>query len=309
MALVLFVCCFGSLFGQNRAIVNPYTHSILIGEPIRVDLIVEGSKVDFIEFPQFTDTITGHLEIISVGAIDTLYKDTLTKSEITGLKKQIVITSFDSGIWEFPELDFIVDYRMIHSEAFFVEVQTVMVDTSQVFKPIVEPIDLPMTWKELINHYYPIGLWIWGILIVLAVIAFFVGKDSEKANEQEPKVKILPHITALKRLEQLETDQLWQKGAFKAYHIELSDIVRQYLENRFDIQVLESTTDEVKHMLKQVPMNPGTRKEIIASLRISDLVKFAKATPTSEENENCLKTAYMVVNTTKLIPLDKVNDE
>jgi hypothetical protein len=42
------------------------------------------------------------------------------------------------------------------------------------------------------------------------------------------------------------------------------------------------------------------RKEIIASLKISDLVKFAKAIPLSEENDLCLKTAYKLIDITKV---------
>ena len=135
--------------------------------------------------------------------------------------------------------------------------------------------------------------------MALAILAYFIGSTPKLKEEQEYITLIPAHITALERLDQLKSEQLWQSGAFKAYHIQVSDIIREYVENRFRIPVKESTTDEIKHLLKKTRMDKSLRKEVVSSLRISDLVKFAKANPLPQENEDCLTIAYKLVELTK----------
>jgi activator of HSP90 ATPase len=103
-------------------------------------------------------------------------------------------------------------------------------------------------------------------------------------------------------LNALKEEKLWQQGAYKAYHIQLSDIIREYLENRFDIPVMESTTDEIKHLLRQKNLEKSLRDQVISALRISDLAKFAKAIPLPDENEFCMATGYSLVENTQVEP-------
>ena len=48
-----------------------------------------------------------------------------------------------------------------------------------------------------------------------------------------------------KQLEKLKQAQLWQNGKIKAYYSDLSDILRLYIENRYNSPALEMTTDEI----------------------------------------------------------------
>ncbi len=52
------------------------------------------------------------------------------------------------------------------------------------------------------------------------------------------------HVIALRDLERLMSEKLWEKGEIKAYYTRLTEILRQYLENRFSVYSLEMTTDE-----------------------------------------------------------------
>lgn len=70
--------------------------------------------------------------------------------------------------------------------------------------------------------------------------------QSKKAPEGRRAEKpLLPHELALQKLVALQQQKLWQKGDVKPYQSELTFIIREYLENRFNIQALESTTDEI----------------------------------------------------------------
>ncbi len=284
----------------EKVTINPYIQNITIGEQIRVDLHVNASTDEHIIWPAFSDTITDKIDIVEVKKIDTLYSDSIQKTGILGYSQQIIVSSFDSGLWAFPEVIFWIDSLQYTTDAFLIEVNTVEVDTSKAFKDIVQPIEIPFTFFEYIKMYYTYGLLLYAILVVLAIIAYFLGKDANKGLSFKPEITIPPHVIALNRLEQLESEKLWQSGAYKAFHIQVSDITREYIENRFHIPVLESTTDEINHLLRQTRMDKKLRTEIIASLRISDLAKFAKAIPLPEENEECIATAYKLVEVTKI---------
>jgi hypothetical protein len=220
-----------------------------------------------------------------------------------------VITSFDSGLWAFPETTVWIDSIPFTTNPFLISVTTVEADTAKGFIDIVEPIELPMNWKEYIQAYYHYALIAIGIIMALAILAYLLGSSPKRTDDTISKIVIPAHVTALERLAQLQSESLWQMGAVKAYHIQVSDIVREYIENRFEIPVKESTTDEIKHLLKITRMEKSLRAEIIESLRISDLVKFAKSIPVAEVNESCLATAYKLVESTKMEETPKLEEK
>ena len=92
--------------------------------------------------------------------------------------------------------------------------------------------------------------------------------------------------------------KLWQTGKFKAYYTALSSILRTYISGRWHVGALEMTTDEIIVALRDVEMPRDSRTNLIAILRTADMVKFAKAEPEAEENdENLHRALYFVENT------------
>lgn len=300
LSLSVFIIPFMSKAQNALVTINPYSQSILIGEQVRVDINIATDENHSIIWPEFSDTVITQIEVIDYSKVDTVYADTNLKENIQGFSKQLIITSFDSGLWAFPELTVWIDSIPYTTESFLFEVNTVEVDTTKAFADIVNPIDLPMTFMEYVQKYYIYAVYAYLAIAILAIIAYVIGTDYVIKEKKKRIPKKAAHLIALERLEQLKSEGLWQSGAYKAYHIQISDITRQYLENRYNIPVLESTTDEIKHLLKQIRMEKNLRVEIIEALRISDLVKFAKAMPLAEENEVCLETAYALVESTKL---------
>ena len=98
--------------------------------------------------------------------------------------------------------------------------------------------------------------------------------------------------------------KIWKDGKVKEYQTDLTDVVREYIGRRFDVQSTEKTSDETLRAMK-----PLIDKELFAKLskmlQLADLVKFAKWTTTPDENEMALSTAYEFVNETKIV----INDE
>jgi hypothetical protein len=112
------------------------------------------------------------------------------------------------------------------------------------------------------------------------------------------KVIIPPHVKALAALDNLESEQLWQKGFIKDYHSRITEIIRNYFEESFDLPAMELTTTETIQHLK------GIKEKVIILditynfLSNADLVKFAKFQPFETVNEEMMKQAKEIVQST-----------
>ena len=117
--------------------------------------------------------------------------------------------------------------------------------------------------------------------------------------------KIAPHIVANKALVELHNRKLWQNGKYKQYYTALTSIIRTYISERWGISALEYTTPEIIDALADIDMPRDSRMALVALLRTADMVKFAKAEPEAEENEENYLRAYYFVENTKLIDEQK----
>ena len=161
--------------------------------------------------------------------------------------------------------------------------------------------DLPFIFAEIKDHvtYGTIGLIIFALLVWL--VAWLIARYMRKRKATpRPAPKIPPHVVANKALVELGHRKLWQKGKFKAYYTALTSILRTYISGRWDIGALEMTTDEIIIALRDIEMPSASRTDLITILRTADMVKFAKAEPEAEENEENLSRAIYFVENTKL---------
>ena len=125
----------------------------------------------------------------------------------------------------------------------------------------------------------------------------------------KPQPKLPPHVVAIKALEELGHRKLWQNGKHKLYYSSLTEILRVYIDGRWDIGALEMTTDEIISALRDVELPHQSRSALIAILRSADMVKFAKATPDAEENEQSFIDAYYFVENTKIVAQEHNEDK
>ena len=172
-------------------------------------------------------------------------------------------------------------------------------------KPMAEA---PFIFKEL-THYLK-----WGLLILLAAFAVVFAVYAlikRKRNEPifvKPKPQEPAHVVALRQLDQLKEQKLWQRGLVKEYYSSLTDIARGYLNGRFGLQAMESTTSEIMQMTKDVPeIDKDLRKNLQDLLERADFVKFAKAQTVANENEASFDFVEHFVLTTK--PVEQLRDE
>ena len=304
----LLVCLLAHLlistsFAQNANVLAVLdSQQILIGDQVNLDLSVEFNELIPVAWPVFKDTITGQLEIIQASIPDTVKKET---GEII-IHQRLVITSFDTGFIVLPPITFLFNNdssQTLSTEPLLLFVSDIPVEMEADIKEIKEPYDVPFNWKSLIK---------WGLLALLVIALIIAGillwKKYRKVPEApvaRPKPKRPAHEIALEKLEELRQKKLWQNNQAKQFHIELSDIVREYIEFRYDVLALEMTTQETISALKLKGLEDTKTQTLKQMLQMADLAKFAKYTPISNENEQCFDIARAFVNATLVMPLDE----
>ena len=116
------------------------------------------------------------------------------------------------------------------------------------------------------------------------------------------KPKDPAHIIALRDLDAIKQEDLWQKGKMKEYYTKISDVLRVYLEDRYGIHTLEKTSYEILQDLREPNLHFEQQpyNELKQLFETADLVKFAKYTPQPDVNNLMMLNATLIVEQTKL---------
>ena len=112
-----------------------------------------------------------------------------------------------------------------------------------------------------------------------------------------------PHERALDDLALVAEMGLPENGRFKEHYTLISDALRLYVSKRYNVDVLERTTVEVKRMIRQTEIPTDAARELIKVLEESDMVKFADITPRISDAYLVLDVAKQFVEYTK--PVDE----
>ncbi len=270
------------------------SNAIRIGEQVDLRInVVLGPKV---QWPAIPDTLAPHVEVVHDHGVDTLDVDGTARQV-----RRLSITSFDTGYWAIPPLQLRVGGHGVETEAVLLHVQGVQLDTALVLYDIHDILPVPFSlalWLE--DHW----MWIAGgvTLAALAVgLLLWLKRRKPRAVEQVAAPVELPlHERALQALDALGRERLWQQGLHKEYHSRITDILRGYIEQRFEVRAMEHPTDELLRDLSVSPMGGDQRTLLANMLRMADMVKFAKALPGPQENEQLMASAIRFINDTRL---------
>ncbi|MEN6617880.1 MAG: hypothetical protein ABFC28_00025 [Rikenellaceae bacterium] len=278
--------------------------TLLIGDQTTLSFKTTVPKGTKFIFPSPPNPITQGVEIVGIPKIDTLSQD----GGQLNLEAKIVVTSFDSGSFTLPKfpaylnkLDGSVD--TVWFEGGQLEVKTIQIDTTT-YKPfdVKDQLTYPYTVKEFIPW---LGLLVIIILLGYLIRRFIKNRKQKRSLFGKPVVADPPHIVALRTLEQIRKEKLWQNGQEKLYYTNIIDTLRIYLEQRFKIQTMEKTSNEILDSLSKEKIEQEEYNELKELLKLSDLVKFAKYKATPEENENAIPTAVRFVNATFLQAIEQ----
>jgi hypothetical protein len=289
------------LFAQYTLKATTDTTHYLIGDHIKLQLSVTYDTSYIIKFPQLPAQIPVD-STLSIEALDTTQTDSTIHGKIIKHQKTYFLSAYDSGNYVIPPLQVLFYNKKTQmsdsliSDPIYFRMETIVVDTTQAIKPIKDPLDLPFIIAEIKN------ILIGGIvaLMLIAVAAYYFLTRKKKEPVREIVAPKRPsHEIALEKLNALREAKLWQKGEVKAYHSALSEIVREYLENRFQIMALEATTDEIVSKMKIFSIPKEQKAALQEMLELSDLVKFAKVTPLPDQHQRSFDIAWNFIQTTK----------
>ncbi|RMG62295.1 MAG: hypothetical protein D6715_12410, partial [Calditrichaeota bacterium] len=213
-----------------------------------------------------------------------------------------VISVFDTGRFVIPPFPVAVAVSdtgrpiVVQSEAIPIYVKSVLNSPDAELKDIKPPL-VP-----------PVDYWRWALLIGtallvlgLAVLGWYVYRRRKQGQPLFRKEVIRPaHEIALEALQALRQSDLLAQQAYKAFFTRLSEIMREYLENRFFVPALEATTDEIVEAVAGLELEEEHCQRLEQVLRLCDLVKFARYQPEPTEIEGALAMTETFVQGTRL---------
>lgn len=275
------------------------TSQILIGDQIYLDVQITQPENAKVGFPDIENQVSPGVEVLEAMERDTVKLE----DRNIGVRQRFLVTSFDTGRVELPSFKFPYSYEgqqgSIETRPLAMTVRPVKVDTTQSIFDIKAPFGAPITFMELL----PYIAGVLGLILLGWLIYYIITKRRRKEpilTQRKPDEPA--HVYALRELDKLKEEKLWQQDKVKLYYSRLSEILRTYLWMRYGIKTLERTTGEILDSLQKSEFSDDhLYNRLEDTLRLSDLVKFAKMVPTPSENEQCLDFAYEFVDKTKYI--------
>ncbi len=312
--LFILIFLFSAVAGQAqqiKATARLDSTNILIGDQVKLFLEIDHPKSATVEFPQVPDSLAGLIEVLGKTKIDTI-----TPENNSDLLKQIrayTITCFDSGSYRIPPQWFKINVNgaidSVPTNGVTLNVHTMAIDTTRGLTDIKMPYAAPVTLKEVTP--YIIGVMLIGAILFLVLYSIKRKKKNKPLFSLPVKPKEPAHIIALRELDRIKNEKIWQQEKIKQYYSEVTDVLRIYIEDRFEIRAMEQTTDEIMGSFKY-------RKDLVSDksfqylsqiLTLADLVKFAKYNPLPDDNNLTLVNSYFFVNDTKKEEIKKAEPE
>ena len=299
------------LRGQEISVSAAFdTTRIFIGDQTGFSVAIDQPADIRLTIPLFKDTLAKNIEILNGPVVDTLK----TGDKRIRITEKYLVTSFDSGFYNidpvYAEIADSKGLKRFYSDYSILEVVRVRLtppDTASKIFDITSPYRAPLTLGEILP-------WILVLILAAAVIwsLIRVVRKLKKARKEVviPAIIEPAHIIAFRDLEKLKNEKLWQSGETKKYYTRLTEIIRQYLGNRFMVYSMEMTTSETLEALVKTGFKKDESYSKLRSvLTGADLVKFAKYKPDPVENESAFSSSWDFVLATKAAEMIETKDE
>lgn len=306
--MALFLLIGRSVHAQKPLIdISIDSAAILIGEQTAIHLTVTTDNGNEVIIPIPQDTLMTGVEVLAVSVPDS----SLIENNKLLIKQDILVTSFDSALYLLPPFAVIHKNDTIYSERLALKVSTIPVDISNP----EQFYDIKDTWKPpfVLADYYPIIFGVLFALLLICIIGYVIRRIKNKQPIMpfiKPEPKLPPHEQALKDLDEIKLQKLWQQGRNKEYYTLLTDVLRRYIVERFGVNAMEMTSSEVLFVIRKEEDAKAVYDNLKQVLELADFVKFAKMHPLPDENERSLSNAYLFVDqTVPVIKEEESEDE
>ncbi len=295
VALFLSLCTLAG-FAQVTSAVD--STQIKIGSAFNLTIKATANEGSKVVFPNQQNI--GPFEVLEQSKTDTILDGKRME-----LIKKYTLTQFDSGAYVVPRLSVYIDGKNHQTNLFNIKVNNVTVDTLKqpmhdIKAQIGSETDTDKLWKYLFGILFS---------IIAGVVAYFIVKRIQNKNLTEEDLYKTPLEKVTKKLQLLDSKRLVLNGDVKSYYSEMTDVIRDYIEEVFEIPAKESTTSEVIQMLfqtiktKKIQLSKESINDLKRVLQTADLVKFAKSEPMMNEIEQDRRASEVIsVSIDKAIP-------
>lgn len=145
---------------------------------------------------------------------------------------------------------------------------------------IIEP-EIGLSYTKFIIGGFILAL----VIAIIAGLIYSYKKHFVKGKTDAEKIEF-PWEKAFRRLKDLKTKDLPSQGLYEPYYVQLTWILRYYIEDRFNIHAPEQTTQEfIETTMKEKVLTTEQQKLLYSFLNHCDKVKFAQFIPTLEQME------------------------
>jgi hypothetical protein len=236
----------------------------------------------------------------TVAAIDVVRTGEAQQSNsgsYTQFLKTWTIAVFDTGLIRIPPMPVVLQNALGTDTQYTNDIPLMIsgVADSLGLAPIKPIIREPAKLSDYLV-YVVIG----GVLLLLVILAVIYRRRRPKKKEIiEIRDEKPPYVIALEELDALEREKLWQQGLIKEYHSRMNHIMRTYLERRYGIPALESTSSEIMGQLRKNDLSEDLLQQVREVMEVEDLIKFAKAEPPIDIHAQYLEFARSLILRTK----------
>ncbi len=304
-AVVLMATASGAWGGNITFKAKLDSATLLMGKTTTLHLEITQDKDARGFFPgEQADTLSAMVEIAERPAADTIDLD----NNRIQINRDLIIQSFDSGMWIIKPIPYVVNGDTAYSNQLTLKV--LPVDVSQM-KDIhdIKPVEaVPFNLFDWLPDYW--WAWLLALLLIAGGIWAYRKYYKKGINPLKPSRKRLPpYEEAMINLKNLKAAQLWQQGREKDYFTGLTDILRVYIDRRFDINAVEMTSSQIIDTLKRNEETKAVNEQLEMILEVADIVKFANARPLADDNEVAYQRAVNFVEATRPVEQPEKKEE
>jgi len=263
---------------------------IFVGDIIdyQIELTTENNELVYLNPPNLSP-----FEIIKIS--EDKKEDVKTKK--TNHKFNLQLSIYKTGEFTIPSFE--LTY-LKNNEQFKLDVLTQKVNILSVISQNEEVKDV----KNLKNNisvkektYIVIWIGIAILFILITILVVYVVRYKLKAKKSEKIIiKKSANEIAYEKLSKLLAKKYIENNEIKKYYFEISEILREYLGNRFNFESIELTTYELKNKLLNIMEIDRNYLPLITNfLEDTDLVKFSKFFPDKDEIERITKGCFSII--------------
>lgn len=263
-----------------------------VGDVIPLHLLVQYPSDFQVQLPPL-GPLLGNLEVL---------KEERKEEDLNGerrLQVLLAVTAFAPGSHDVPSIPVI--YRdagggqgEAMSSPLVVSVGSVLPagPLSGDIRDLKPQVDFPLG----VTPFLPLAPWVGGSLAAALVAYLLAHVAAErlrtlKRGEAPPTAQEV----ALRELKRIESLEILKKEDTKALFSLVSRCVRQYLESRYSLRALSSTTEELRHEMARRQVDRWQARMVYGLLTECDSVKFGEYQPARSRAESTLTLAYEIV--------------